>query len=74
MFKTVMNRAIAVCDEDEGNECPCPNDNDEYHLNDVAEWSLRTVERIAHILMIFSKSDRTVKEGLVGADNGLSSM
>ncbi len=42
-------------------------------LDDGMEWSVRTLERIAHILMTFSKSDRIVKEGLVGADCGLSS-
>ncbi len=70
----MLNRAIVVYNVDKCNESSCEDDGKECLLDDVAEWSLRTMERIAHILMTFSKSDRTVKEGLVGADNGLSSM
>ncbi len=65
-----MNGAIAAYDakvnQTHADEHSCIHD-------DVAEWSLQTLERIAYILMTFSKSDRIMKEGLVGADCGLSS-
>ncbi len=68
VFKRVMNHVITSYNEKEDNELYSDDEGD------ANCWCLRTLERIAHILMTFSKSDRTVKEGLVAADNGLSSM
>ncbi len=64
----VEHEKINYCDE----EGCSHHDEEDCQLNDGSEWSLQILERIAHVLVTFSKSDRIVKDGLIGAD-GISS-